>query len=203
MLCDTCHVPEKLFTVIFWLGYCNSLMNPIIYASSSREFHRAFIKVLQCYWVKRKLTNSQNPMLQCNFRTFKLTENGSQRKSRGSNNISRDTCTDSMFISRRGSESPVKSLLIFQQEKRKTSSQSIHNMSKRSSYSDLESDGINIELENLDSEIKNYSSMVWYINDHCIIAETVIDMYIVFTAGANITLILLLFHMSLSLGMML
>lgn len=158
MLCEACHVPEKLFTVIFWLGYCNSLMNPIIYASSSREFQRAFIKVLRCYWLKRKLTNAQNPVIQFNFRTFKTTDNCKKQRSRG-NNMSHDHSKESMFISRRGSESPVKSLLVFQ-EKRKLSSQSSHNLSKKSSYSDLESDEINIQLGHLDNGVKNYASMV-------------------------------------------
>lgn len=46
--CTNCHIPETLFKVIFWLGYCNSMMNPIIYACSSREFQRAFRRILRC-----------------------------------------------------------------------------------------------------------------------------------------------------------
>lgn len=39
-------VPETLFAVIFWAGYCNSAMNPIIYTIFNREFRHAFYKIL-------------------------------------------------------------------------------------------------------------------------------------------------------------
>lgn len=39
-------VPETLFSVIFWAGYCNSAMNPIIYTIFNREFRQAFYKIL-------------------------------------------------------------------------------------------------------------------------------------------------------------
>jgi len=53
-LCNQCVVPVWLFKVIFWLGYCNSLMNPVIYACSSREFHRAFLRILRCSRFRRQ-----------------------------------------------------------------------------------------------------------------------------------------------------
>lgn len=53
-LCDQCVVPVWLFKVIFWLGYCNSLMNPVIYACSSREFQRAFLRILRCSRFRRQ-----------------------------------------------------------------------------------------------------------------------------------------------------
>ncbi|CDQ73040.1 unnamed protein product [Oncorhynchus mykiss] len=40
--------PETLFKVIFWLGYFNSCLNPIIYPCYSREFKLAFIRILRC-----------------------------------------------------------------------------------------------------------------------------------------------------------
>jgi len=39
-------VPEPVFAVIFWLGYCNSALNPIIYTVFNRDFRRAFQKLL-------------------------------------------------------------------------------------------------------------------------------------------------------------
>ena len=49
-----------LFKVIFWLGYCNSLMNPIIYACSSREFKRAFSRIMRCQWRRRRRPQSRS-----------------------------------------------------------------------------------------------------------------------------------------------
>lgn len=87
-----------------------------------------------------------------------MSANSDKRKSRDTK-VTHDQIKENVFISRRGSESPVKSLLIFQ-EKRKHSSPSSHNLSKKSSYSDLEDDESNIQLEELGHEVKNYSSMV-------------------------------------------
>ncbi|CAF0855122.1 unnamed protein product, partial [Didymodactylos carnosus] len=40
--------PGVIFSVCFWLGYCNSCFNPFIYAFSSREFRKAFKSILRC-----------------------------------------------------------------------------------------------------------------------------------------------------------
>ncbi|BFZ02243.1 hypothetical protein BsWGS_05282 [Bradybaena similaris] len=45
--CDSC-VSPLLFSVVFWLGYCNSAMNPCVYALFSRDFRFAFRKLLMC-----------------------------------------------------------------------------------------------------------------------------------------------------------
>jgi len=39
-------VPPPVFAVIFWLGYCNSALNPIIYTIFNREFRAAFRRML-------------------------------------------------------------------------------------------------------------------------------------------------------------
>jgi len=39
-------IPAPLFAVIFWLGYCNSALNPIIYTIFNREFRAAFRRML-------------------------------------------------------------------------------------------------------------------------------------------------------------
>ncbi|XP_029439494.1 alpha-1B adrenergic receptor [Rhinatrema bivittatum] len=43
-----------LSKIIFWLGYFNSCINPIIYPCSSKEFKRAFIRILKCQCHRRK-----------------------------------------------------------------------------------------------------------------------------------------------------
>eukprot|EP00095_Tigriopus_kingsejongensis_P010163 maker-scaffold575_size133042-snap-gene-0.31 protein:Tk10163 transcript:maker-scaffold575_size133042-snap-gene-0.31-mRNA-1 annotation:"octopamine receptor" len=43
--CEDCF-PELAFSIIFWMGYCNSAINPFIYAMFSREFRGAFKKIL-------------------------------------------------------------------------------------------------------------------------------------------------------------
>ncbi|KAJ7997301.1 hypothetical protein DPEC_G00227550 [Dallia pectoralis] len=40
--------------VIFWLGYLNSCLNPIIYPSNSQEFKQAFINILRCRCHRKK-----------------------------------------------------------------------------------------------------------------------------------------------------
>ncbi|XP_078533431.1 5-hydroxytryptamine receptor 1A [Lissotriton helveticus] len=45
---DRCHMPELLGSVITWLGYSNSLLNPIIYAYFNKDFQSAFKKILKC-----------------------------------------------------------------------------------------------------------------------------------------------------------
>nr|XP_004661546.1 alpha-1D adrenergic receptor [Jaculus jaculus] len=45
---------EGVFKVIFWLGYFNSCVNPLIYPCSSREFKRAFLRLLHCQCRRRR-----------------------------------------------------------------------------------------------------------------------------------------------------
>ncbi|XP_054168470.1 alpha-2 adrenergic receptor-like isoform X4 [Oppia nitens] len=47
-LCQDCKdaIPSAYFSVAFWLGYCNSAANPIIYTIFNRDFRRAFRKIL-------------------------------------------------------------------------------------------------------------------------------------------------------------
>ena len=39
-------VPPLSFAVIFWLGYCNSALNPVIYTAFNRDFRAAFQRML-------------------------------------------------------------------------------------------------------------------------------------------------------------
>ncbi|XP_072319960.1 alpha-1A adrenergic receptor [Eucyclogobius newberryi] len=45
---------ETIFKVIFWLGYFNSCINPMIYPCSSKEFQRAFTRLLRCQCHQRR-----------------------------------------------------------------------------------------------------------------------------------------------------
>jgi len=44
--CDSCFHPG-LFDIFTWLGYLNSLINPIIYTMSNEDFKRAFHKLIR------------------------------------------------------------------------------------------------------------------------------------------------------------
>ena len=45
---DACPYPDILGKILFWVGYCNSALNPIIYAFFNREFRNAFKRLLRC-----------------------------------------------------------------------------------------------------------------------------------------------------------
>lgn len=45
-LCRNCVIEHTGFATAFWLGYCNSALNPIIYTIFNRDFRRAFKKIL-------------------------------------------------------------------------------------------------------------------------------------------------------------
>ncbi|XP_020293889.1 5-hydroxytryptamine receptor 1 isoform X2 [Pseudomyrmex gracilis] len=42
------YIPEFLSDLFLWLGYCNSLLNPIIYAILNKDFRRPFREILFC-----------------------------------------------------------------------------------------------------------------------------------------------------------
>lgn len=45
-VCSSCDIQPTGFATAFWLGYCNSALNPIIYTIFNRDFRRAFKKIL-------------------------------------------------------------------------------------------------------------------------------------------------------------
>lgn len=47
-ICTVCreYTPQRLEAFIFWMGYCNSAINPIIYTIFNRDFRKAFRKIL-------------------------------------------------------------------------------------------------------------------------------------------------------------
>lgn len=51
--CDDC-INQILFSVLFWLGYCNSAINPLVYATFSKDFRFAFKRVIyRCFCSKK------------------------------------------------------------------------------------------------------------------------------------------------------
>nr|XP_046234880.1 alpha-2C adrenergic receptor [Scatophagus argus] len=47
---EPCKIPETLFKFFFWIGYCNSSLNPVIYTIFNQDFRRAFQKILCKSW---------------------------------------------------------------------------------------------------------------------------------------------------------
>ncbi|XP_033016197.1 alpha-2C adrenergic receptor [Lacerta agilis] len=43
---EACEVPEALFKFFFWIGYCNSSLNPVIYTIFNQDFRRSFKHIL-------------------------------------------------------------------------------------------------------------------------------------------------------------
>ncbi|KTF96433.1 hypothetical protein cypCar_00028427 [Cyprinus carpio] len=41
-----CELPKSLFKFFFWIGYCNSALNPLIYTIFNRDFRKAFKTIL-------------------------------------------------------------------------------------------------------------------------------------------------------------
>ncbi|XDV15337.1 hypothetical protein PO909_015452 [Leuciscus waleckii] len=47
---EPCAIPDTLFKFFFWIGYCNSSLNPVIYTIFNQDFRRAFQKILCKPW---------------------------------------------------------------------------------------------------------------------------------------------------------
>lgn len=45
---DLCPVPDIVVSILFWIGYFNSMLNPAIYAYFNRDFREAFKRTLTC-----------------------------------------------------------------------------------------------------------------------------------------------------------
>lgn len=45
---DYCNTPPVVVSILFWIGYTNSALNPLIYALFNRDFRNAFRRLLCC-----------------------------------------------------------------------------------------------------------------------------------------------------------
>ncbi|KAG5672728.1 hypothetical protein PVAND_002829 [Polypedilum vanderplanki] len=62
-LCADCIAHEEIVSaVVTWLGWINSSMNPVIYACWSRDFRRAFVRIL-CVCCPRKIRRKYQPTM--------------------------------------------------------------------------------------------------------------------------------------------
>lgn len=52
---EACAIPETLFKFFFWIGYCNSSLNPVIYTIFNQDFRRSFKKII-CLSKRKKFT---------------------------------------------------------------------------------------------------------------------------------------------------
>ncbi|CAJ1053769.1 alpha-2C adrenergic receptor [Xyrichtys novacula] len=51
---EPCKIPDTLFKFFFWIGYCNSSLNPVIYTIFNQDFRRAFQKILCKSWKRSR-----------------------------------------------------------------------------------------------------------------------------------------------------
>lgn len=58
-LCSSCEFPDIFVAIVFWIGYFNSTLNPLIYAYFNRDFREAFRNTLNCifcsWWRNQRL----------------------------------------------------------------------------------------------------------------------------------------------------
>lgn len=47
-LCTSCECSDTVVGILFWIGYFNSTLNPLIYAYFNKDFREAFKNTLQC-----------------------------------------------------------------------------------------------------------------------------------------------------------
>lgn len=59
-LCSSCTTPRIVVGILFWIGYFNSALNPIIYAYFNRDFRGAFKKTLKVSQEFRRLDRIVN-----------------------------------------------------------------------------------------------------------------------------------------------
>uniref|UniRef100_A0A0N4ZZ08 G_PROTEIN_RECEP_F1_2 domain-containing protein n=1 Tax=Parastrongyloides trichosuri TaxID=131310 RepID=A0A0N4ZZ08_PARTI len=52
-----CEPPQWVGTLFLWLGYCSSIINPIIYTIFNKKFRETFIRILRCQCKQTRLND--------------------------------------------------------------------------------------------------------------------------------------------------
>ncbi|KAJ0033347.1 hypothetical protein NQD34_000454 [Periophthalmus magnuspinnatus] len=76
-----CEIPETLFKFFFWIGYCNSSLNPVIYTIFNQDFRRAFQKILSPEKEMECRSSAETDSSPVSERCLPLCESSQQRKS--------------------------------------------------------------------------------------------------------------------------
>ncbi|KAK2712593.1 octopamine receptor beta-2R-like isoform X2 [Artemia franciscana] len=84
-LCGSkCRSPDILTDVLFWIGYFNSTLNPIIYAYFHRDFCEAFKKIILCFVCSKRAATFASE----NIVRFKFAQRTNSKIERGGKNQS-------------------------------------------------------------------------------------------------------------------
>lgn len=75
-------IPQAVFSVIFWLGYCNSALNPLVYALFSKDFRFAFKKIICKCFCARNTNLKHNTSSKRRFRRDSNQSQVSKRTNR-------------------------------------------------------------------------------------------------------------------------
>ncbi|KAJ9593217.1 hypothetical protein L9F63_015216, partial [Diploptera punctata] len=108
---EACYCPPIVVATVFWIGYFNSALNPLIYAYFNREFRAAFKKTLQSCFYYVLLARSQERPVICRRRTNASTSgrNSTFRKDTCNSNASSEIHFNNHFNSRNPLEMNIRS----------------------------------------------------------------------------------------------
>lgn len=84
---EACPCPDAVVALLFWIGYFNSTLNPLIYAYFNRDFREAFKSTLECMfctWWRDELSpldlDRRRASLRYDTRTRNVEEEDAGRK---------------------------------------------------------------------------------------------------------------------------